>query len=90
LAEFLEHNPSGGLPISIPILANLALKCRAYAKALHYREREYNSGGSNTCVESLISINRKLDLQGKYSKPIIFSLSVINNNLTIYASAGIT
>jgi FKBP12-rapamycin complex-associated protein len=65
LAEFMEHDPSGGLPIDIPILADLALKCRAYAKALHYKEREHNMGGANSCVEALISINRKLDLQGK-------------------------
>lgn len=65
LAEFMEHDPSGGLPIDIPILADLALKCRAYAKALHYREREYSNGGSTSCVESLISINRKLDLPGE-------------------------
>jgi FKBP12-rapamycin complex-associated protein len=65
LAEFMEHDPSGGLPIEIPILAELALKCRAYAKALHYKEREYSLlGGSNSCVESLISINGKLDLPG--------------------------
>jgi hypothetical protein len=68
LAEFMEHDPGGGLPIHISILADLALKCRAYAKALHYKEREYSSGGSNSCVESLISINRKLDLQGKSAK----------------------
>ena len=67
LAEFMEHDPSGGLPIEIPILADLALKCRAYAKALHYKEREYSEGGSSDCVESLISINRKLDLQGKWT-----------------------
>jgi hypothetical protein len=66
LAEFMEHDRSGGLPIDIPTLANLALKCRAYAKALHYKEREYNLGGSNACVEALISINRKLDLQGTW------------------------
>ena len=65
LAEFMEHDPSGGLPIDIPILADLALKCRAYAKALHYKEREHSMGGSSSCVEALISINRKLDLQGK-------------------------
>jgi hypothetical protein len=64
LAEFMEHDPSGGLPIDIPILANLALKCRAYAKALHYKEREHNMNGTSSCVEALISINRKLDLQG--------------------------
>jgi len=63
LAEFQEHDPSGGLPIEIGILANLALKCRAYAKALHYKEREYREGASNASVEALISINRKLDLQ---------------------------
>jgi FKBP12-rapamycin complex-associated protein len=66
LAEFMEHDPSGGLPIDIPILADLALKCRAYAKALHYKEREHNMGGPNSCVEALISINRKLDLQGTF------------------------
>eukprot|EP00977_Amphora_coffeiformis_P012913 scaffold3287_cov181-Amphora_coffeaeformis.AAC.2 len=63
LAEFMEHDPDGGLPIDISILADLALKCRAYAKALHYKEREYNQSKSNGCVEALISINRKLDLQ---------------------------
>ena len=68
LAEFMEHDPSGGLPIDIPILADLALKCRAYAKALHYKEREYNMGGLNSCVEALISINRKLDLQGMFDE----------------------
>jgi hypothetical protein len=71
LAEFMEHDPSGGLPIDIPILANLALKCRAYAKALHYKEREHNMNGSSSCVEALISINRKLDLQGTYRFVII-------------------
>mmetsp|Transcript_48383 Transcript_48383/g.54822 ORF Transcript_48383/g.54822 Transcript_48383/m.54822 type:complete len:3288 (-) Transcript_48383:257-10120(-) len=63
LAEFMEHDPSGGLPIDISILANLALKCRAYAKALHYKEQEHNMNGGSSCVEALISINRKLDLQ---------------------------
>ena len=69
LAEFMEHSeldPNGGLPIDISILAELALKCRAYAKALHYKEREYSSRGASVSVEALISINRKLDLQGTY------------------------
>lgn len=79
LAEFMEHDPSGGLPIDIPILADLALKCRAYAKALHYREREYNLGSSNTCVESLISINRKLDLPGTCKVGYIFSSPLISS-----------
>jgi len=63
LAEFMEHDGvESGLPIDISILAELALKCRAYAKALHYKEREQSMGGGGSCVEDLISINKKLDL----------------------------
>jgi Domain of unknown function (DUF3385) len=68
LAEFMEHDPSNGLPIEIPVLAELALKCRAYAKALHYTERQYNLDRTASCVESLISINGKLDLPGEELK----------------------
>jgi serine/threonine-protein kinase mTOR len=62
----MEHDGvASSLPIHISNLADLALKCRAYAKALHYKEREYINGGtrqSGACVASLISINKKLDL----------------------------
>ena len=71
LAGFLEHDPEGGLPIDTTILADLALKCRAFAKALHYKEIEHRSGGTSSCVEALISINRKLDLQGKSLFPFL-------------------
>ena len=74
LAEFMDHDQSGGLPIEIPVLADLALKCRAYAKALHYKEREYELNGSRECVEALININGKLDLQGKIEPRLIESL----------------
>lgn len=67
VCEFMEHDPNGGLPIDIPILADLALRCRSYAKALHYKEREHYNGGNGNCVEALISINRKLDLHGTLS-----------------------
>jgi phosphatidylinositol kinase/protein kinase (PI-3 family) len=77
LAEFMEHDPNG-LPIDIPILADLALKCRAYAKALYYREREYAHSRSNSCVESLMSINQKLDLPGKNEAEIFFCLDSRN------------
>jgi len=36
LAEFMEHDVEA-LPIDIHILAELAQKCHAYAKALHYK-----------------------------------------------------
>ena len=67
LAEFMEHDfdskgPVPKLKIDISILAELALKCRAYARALHYKEREYIMGRGGSCVEQLIDINKKLDL----------------------------
>lgn len=40
-------------------LGALAEKCHAYAKALHYKELEYNTSPS-TAIEALISINNHL------------------------------
>jgi len=60
LAEFMEHDV-GALPISPQILAGLAEKSRAYAKALHYCELEFLSNPA-TCFESLININTQLDM----------------------------
>ena len=66
LAEFMEHDVDNkgksGLPIKIGVLAELAIKCRAYSKALHYKELEYIQECSASCVEQLIDINKKLDL----------------------------
>mmetsp|Transcript_15877 Transcript_15877/g.34220 ORF Transcript_15877/g.34220 Transcript_15877/m.34220 type:complete len:1759 (+) Transcript_15877:5883-11159(+) len=59
LAEFMEHDLD---LFDISVLADLALKCRAYARALHYKEREYIMGRGGSCVEQLIDINKKLDL----------------------------
>ena len=59
LAEFMEHD-IGALPIPPAVLAGLAEKSRAYAKALHYCEIEFQSNPA-TCFESLININKKLD-----------------------------
>jgi len=53
LAEFMEHDGPDGLPIDIAVLAELALKCRSYAKALHYKEREYNLGGGGLVLKIL-------------------------------------
>ena len=60
LAEFMEHDVEA-LPIDIRVLADLAIRCRAYAKALHYKELEYKKDPKGV-VEVLISINQKLDL----------------------------
>ena len=36
------------------------MNCRAYAKALHYKEEEFHRGVTPKLLESLISINNKL------------------------------
>eukprot|EP01033_Poteriospumella_lacustris_P010144 gene10144-7234_t len=59
LAEFMEHDVEA-LPINESILAELAQKGHAYAKALHYREIEFVSNPASS-FETLININKKLD-----------------------------
>ena len=36
------------------------MRCRAYAKALHYKEEEFHRSVTTDTLESLISINNKL------------------------------
>ena len=73
LAEFMEHDDKP-LPINKNTLASLAEQCHAYAKALHYKEQEFQEllrqsssdkdevlTDLSGIVESLISINSKLD-----------------------------
>ncbi|KAH1223091.1 Serine/threonine-protein kinase TOR [Glycine max] len=45
LAEFMEHDEKP-LPIDIRLLGALAEKCRAFAKALHYKEMEFEGARS--------------------------------------------
>ncbi|KAI8028412.1 Serine/threonine-protein kinase TOR [Camellia lanceoleosa] len=66
LAEFMEHDEKP-LPIDIRLLGALAEKCRAFAKALHYKEMEFEGALSNkmdanpaAVVEALIHINNQL------------------------------
>ncbi|KAK3265868.1 hypothetical protein CYMTET_25476 [Cymbomonas tetramitiformis] len=58
LAEFMEHDEKP-LPVDIRTLGALAEKCHAYAKALHYKETEFQQNPAGT-VEALISINNQL------------------------------
>lgn len=60
LAEFMEHCDKGPLPLETQILGERAMQCRAYAKALHYKEEEFQRGQNTQVVEALISINNKL------------------------------
>eukprot|EP01133_Synstelium_polycarpum_P000171 gene171-204_t len=58
LAEFMELHEKP-LPIDIRTLGALAEKCHAYAKALHYKEIEFQQSPAST-IEALISINNQL------------------------------
>ena len=60
LAEFMEHCDRGPLPLEPSLLGEQAMKCRAYAKALHYKEAEFHREPSVPVLEALISINNKL------------------------------
>ncbi|KAL8151366.1 LOW QUALITY PROTEIN: hypothetical protein V2J09_021174 [Rumex salicifolius] len=66
LAEFMEHDEKP-LPIDIRLLGALADKCRAFAKALHYKEMEFEGARTRNMdtnpvavVEALIHINNQL------------------------------
>uniref|UniRef100_A0A182JMR8 Serine/threonine-protein kinase TOR n=1 Tax=Anopheles atroparvus TaxID=41427 RepID=A0A182JMR8_ANOAO len=62
LAEFMEHCESYPLKIDSKILGERAMECRAYAKALHYKEEEFHQTKEHhqSLFESLILINNKL------------------------------
>ncbi|QVM09071.1 phosphatidylinositol kinase- protein kinase tor1 [Coccidioides posadasii str. Silveira] len=59
LAEFMEHDDKA-LPIDIRTLGKYAGKCHAFAKALHYKELEFEQDQNSGAVEALISINNQL------------------------------
>lgn len=66
LAEFMEHDEKP-LPIDIRLLGALAEKCHAFAKALHYKEMEFEGAQTKkmeanpvSVVEALIHINNQL------------------------------
>lgn len=59
LAEFMEHEEKA-LPIENRTLGEYAMKFHAYAKALHYKELEFFTETSPTIIETLLSINSKL------------------------------
>ncbi|RDD40512.1 Serine/threonine-protein kinase mTOR [Trichoplax sp. H2] len=61
LAEFMEHCDKGPLPLNNnELLGDCALRCRAYAKALHYKEEEFHREPTPKTLETLIGINNKL------------------------------
>ena len=59
LAEFMEHDDRA-LPIDIRILGKYAAKCHAFAKALHYKELEFEQDQNSGAIEALITLNNQL------------------------------
>ncbi|GAV00928.1 TOR [Ramazzottius varieornatus] len=79
LAEFMEHCEKGPLPLEPKVLADLAIRCRAYAKALHYKEIEFRADPKSVDVlESLISINNKLQ-QPEAAAGVLEYATKVNN-----------
>lgn len=60
MAEYLERHDKT-LPISIADLGGYALRCQAYAKALHYKELECLGHPTPASIESLVEINHALE-----------------------------
>jgi len=60
LSEFMERDEKP-IPVDVRTLGAIAERCRAYAKALHYKELEFTSM-PNECVEAIIAINNQLQL----------------------------
>ena len=59
LCEFMEHDDKA-LPIDIRTLGQYAGKNHAFAKALHYKELEFEEEKTQATVEALIYINNQL------------------------------
>jgi len=76
LAEFMEHEENS-LPILTASLSTLAEKCNALAKALYYREIEFESNPQNV-IESLISINYGLQQPEAANGILIYAQKHLN------------
>ena len=63
LAEYMERRDQQ-LPLNIRMLGDIATKCGAFSKALHYRELEYQAltaaRSSPRLIEALVSLHRSV------------------------------
>ncbi|KAF7350698.1 Serine/threonine-protein kinase TOR [Mycena sanguinolenta] len=72
LCEYMEHEEKP-LPIDHSTLGEYSMKFLAYAKALHYKELEFFSNSSPAILESLISINTRLQQQDAASGALLLA-----------------
>ena len=54
LLTVIFNSSQGPLPLNTMLLGECASKCRAYAKALHYKEEEFHRGPNTEILEALI------------------------------------
>ncbi|XP_059160425.1 serine/threonine-protein kinase mTOR-like [Physella acuta] len=86
LAEFMEHCDKGPLPLDGHLLGERAMKCRAYAKALHYKEDEFHKGPNTQILENLISINNKLQQREAAKGVLLYAMKHNHANLKVQES----
>ncbi|ODN03392.1 Serine/threonine-protein kinase mTOR, partial [Orchesella cincta] len=83
LAEFMEHCERGPLPLEPEFLGERAMTCCAYAKALHYKEEQFHKSPSLEVLESLISINNKLQNKEAAAALLEYAMKNYGNNLKV-------
>lgn len=85
LAEFMEHceEATGRLPLSSELLGECAMNCRAYAKALHYKEDEFHRGVTPKLLESLIAINNKLQQPDAAVGVLVYAKECIDEDFKV-------
>ncbi|THD24250.1 Serine/threonine-protein kinase mTOR [Fasciola hepatica] len=94
LEEFMAHvdkyaasSPRVPLPLSLSVLADRAMKNRAYAKALYYKEQEFleelekRSSPSPTTLSCLLTIYSKLQLEEAAAGVLIYATRNPNDKL---------
>ncbi|XP_065842793.1 serine/threonine-protein kinase mTOR-like [Oscarella lobularis] len=86
LAEFMEHCDRGPLPLDSQLLGGCAFRCRAYAKALHYKEDEFHKGPTIDTLESLIEINNKLQQSEAAAGVLNFAVKYHRNEMRMEES----
>ena len=64
----------GPLPLDPHVLGERAMECRAYAKALHYKEDEFHKGPTTEVIGALISINQMLQQKEAAAGENLFAL----------------
>ncbi|XP_014662370.1 PREDICTED: serine/threonine-protein kinase mTOR-like [Priapulus caudatus] len=81
-----KHCDNGPLPLGTSLLGERAMHCRAYAKALHYKEEEFHTGPNTQILESLISINKKLQLPEAAAGVLEYAMKNHRAELTVKES----